>query len=504
VNSIVSAIVAAILSLIGVQQPTSAAAAPPVLAAAAATSIEPALPATQHVITYTVQAGDTLSGIAQSFSIPLSDLLAANDLSERAILHPGEQLIIPNPQTAPDATYDQTTLSENVKSAELIQTTSHQPQSNTSQPATSLLPEPAFDTSNFVTRDQFNAAMAVLGSSVQQLLAVSRSIPLPQYVAADGNPIVPYAAENNISNLSNVTITNANLTAAGIPALNYFPSTSTISIAYGGTGLSNSPTFGQLLLGNGSGGYSLVSTSSLGIVAGGGGGGNSNVSTSSQNTWSALQIFGAGASMTQLSVFNSAGFGSTATSTFNSAGKLSLVPNGLTVGTNQLVVSSNTVGIGTTTPWSDIANASSLLDLTTNGTVRITLHDTGSTQEEKLSSDGTGFYIDSAGGALGSNINIVFRVAAGTRSPGSSSSSTNPRDCPRHGRFCCVPTTSGATAIDTRISRVKDLIAKREGIDAELSTILGITPKVRKTQRCSICNEEGHTARTCPQPQQAA
>jgi hypothetical protein len=58
--------------------------------------------------------------------------------------------------------------------------------------------------------------------------------------------------------------------------------------------------------------------------------------------------------------------------------------------------------------------------------------------------------------------------------------------------------------IDTSITRIKDLIAKREEIDAELSVILGIAPKVRKTQRCSICNEEGHTARTCPQPQQGA
>ena len=58
--------------------------------------------------------------------------------------------------------------------------------------------------------------------------------------------------------------------------------------------------------------------------------------------------------------------------------------------------------------------------------------------------------------------------------------------------------------IDTHIVRVKDLIAKREEIDAELSTILGITPKARKTQRCSICNGEGHTARTCTQPQPGA
>jgi hypothetical protein len=53
--------------------------------------------------------------------------------------------------------------------------------------------------------------------------------------------------------------------------------------------------------------------------------------------------------------------------------------------------------------------------------------------------------------------------------------------------------------IDTQIARVKELIAKPEEIDAELSTMLGVAPKSRKSQRCSICNEEGHSARTCPQ-----
>ncbi len=42
-------------------------------------------------------------------------------------------------------------------------------------------------------------------------------------------------------------------------------STSTLSIAYGGTGLSSSPAYGQLLLGNSSGGYTLTATSSLGL-----------------------------------------------------------------------------------------------------------------------------------------------------------------------------------------------------------------------------------------------
>ena len=51
--------------------------------------------------------------------------------------------------------------------------------------------------------------------------------------------------------------------------------------------------------------------------------------------------------------------------------------------------------------------------------------------------------------------------------------------------------------IDTQIARVKDLIARREEIDAELATMLGVIPKARKTMRCSTCNGDGHTARTC-------
>jgi hypothetical protein len=53
--------------------------------------------------------------------------------------------------------------------------------------------------------------------------------------------------------------------------------------------------------------------------------------------------------------------------------------------------------------------------------------------------------------------------------------------------------------IDTQIARVKELIAKREQIDAELASMLGVEPKSKKPQRCSTCNEEGHSARTCPQ-----
>ncbi|HEX5774364.1 MAG TPA: hypothetical protein VFY28_00160, partial [Candidatus Paceibacterota bacterium] len=43
--------------------------------------------------------------------------------------------------------------------------------------------------------------------------------------------------------------------------------TSTLSTAYGGTGLSTAPTYGQLLVGNASGGYTLTATSSLGLAS---------------------------------------------------------------------------------------------------------------------------------------------------------------------------------------------------------------------------------------------
>lgn len=50
------------------------------------------------------------------------------------------------------------------------------------------------------------------------------------------------------------------------------------------------------------------------------------------------------------------------------------------------------------------------------------------------------------------------------------------------------------------IERMKELIAQREHIDEELTAIVtgNATPKERKTIRCSVCSQEGHTARTCP------
>jgi hypothetical protein len=51
--------------------------------------------------------------------------------------------------------------------------------------------------------------------------------------------------------------------------------------------------------------------------------------------------------------------------------------------------------------------------------------------------------------------------------------------------------------LDFDIDRVKDLIAKREEIDTELEAIFGGKQVGRRAIKRSICNAEGHTARTC-------
>jgi hypothetical protein len=51
---------------------------------------------------------------------------------------------------------------------------------------------------------------------------------------------------------------------------------------------------------------------------------------------------------------------------------------------------------------------------------------------------------------------------------------------------------------DDKISRVKELIKKREDIDAELAVLFGISVRAKKTLRCSKCGDEGHNAKTCP------
>jgi hypothetical protein len=56
--------------------------------------------------------------------------------------------------------------------------------------------------------------------------------------------------------------------------------------------------------------------------------------------------------------------------------------------------------------------------------------------------------------------------------------------------------------IDARIARVKELIAKREEIDAEFNELLsGGGVRDKRSSKCSICGESGHRSTTCPSKQ---
>ncbi len=61
--------------------------------------------------------------------------------------------------------------------------------------------------------------------------------------------------------------------------------------------------------------------------------------------------------------------------------------------------------------------------------------------------------------------------------------------------------------MDLDIERAKELIVQRDAIDTELTELFsGTSSRVssRKSQKCSACGEEGHSARTCPTRQQAS
>ena len=59
--------------------------------------------------------------------------------------------------------------------------------------------------------------------------------------------------------------------------------------------------------------------------------------------------------------------------------------------------------------------------------------------------------------------------------------------------------------IDAKIARVKELITRREELDAELHELLAGVVREKRLPRCSICGEPGHRASACPsKPEQVA
>ena len=58
--------------------------------------------------------------------------------------------------------------------------------------------------------------------------------------------------------------------------------------------------------------------------------------------------------------------------------------------------------------------------------------------------------------------------------------------------------------IDDRIVLAKELIARREDIDAQLLTLFNGSPVSKLGRKCRICGEAGHRADSCPQSSAAS
>lgn len=48
------------------------------------------------------------------------------------------------------------------------------------------------------------------------------------------------------------------------------------------------------------------------------------------------------------------------------------------------------------------------------------------------------------------------------------------------------------------VERIKQLLDEHQRIEAEIASLVSGVKRERAPQKCSVCSQEGHTARTCP------
>ncbi len=269
----------------------------------------------------------SLFGVHNTVAYVPPDLAGATSSQVAAAANPFEAPATSTQSNLRKATSDQTTPSQSVNLATSSPAAFTSANSQSAQNLLLATPNqqsavaygelPAPD---YVTQHQLNAALLELSNSLTEKFTPTTAPTVPQWVAAGGNSAVPYAASNNISNLSGVTITNANLTASEIPALDY--------LSLGGgtlTGVLNVPSLNAsttnygLITSTNSSTTNATSTNLFASIA--------SFTTGLINTLSGATLNYTVASTTNLSNFGTAYFGGTATTTIDSAGDLSVAGN---------------------------------------------------------------------------------------------------------------------------------------------------------------------------------
>ena len=129
-----------------------------------------------------------------------------------------------------------------------------------------VVTQPSFTLADVDGRIQSALSQAIGAQSFYQNQNVSYA-PVYQQISnqADGSA---QSAANAISALSSSINTQLSSLSDSLSSLNAGNITSgTLAVGNGGTGTSTIPTFGKILVGNNSGGYDLVSTSSMNITS---------------------------------------------------------------------------------------------------------------------------------------------------------------------------------------------------------------------------------------------
>jgi hypothetical protein len=186
--------------------------------------------------------------------------------------------------------------------------------------------------------------------------------------------------------------------------------TSSVGVVYGGTGLTSAPLYGQILLGNATGGYTLTATSSLGII-------------STSNTWDGTQTF------TNLINGSISGNASTVTTNANLTGDVTSLGNATTIGANKVTLGMHAVLAGNSlignptgglaTPTTIATSSLGIALSDTTGTLAIGRGGTGISitpaYGEVLLGNGVGGYTLTATSSLGINSG-TWGIISGTLS----------------------------------------------------------------------------------------